>query len=147
MMTLAVRPLAPGDQDHAALVAALTAARLPTNDLGEGGRFYVLHDGGEPLAFGGLDGNGADVMLRSVVVPEGTRGQGHGRTMVCALVEQAQRDGVERLWLLTTTAAPFFAGLGWTATDRADAPAAVRESQQFRGLCPASAVLMCRTLP
>ena len=146
MMGLSVRPLTPGSGDHAALLAALVSARLPTDDLAEGGRFYALHDGHEPLAFGGLDGSGADVMLRSVVVQEALRNWGLGRHLVRALVEEAQSKGAERVWLLTTSAAPFFATLGWIIADRAEAPTAVRESRQFQGLCPSSAVLMCRTL-
>ena len=85
-------------------------------------------------------------MLRSIVVPQGARGQGHGRLMVRLLEEQARRGGAERLWLLTTSAVPYFAGLGWTVADRAKAPTSIRESRQFRGLCPSSAVLMCKTL-
>lgn len=148
MTTLAVRPLQPEDRDYPAFVKALAAARLPTDDLGEDGRFFALHVGREEaLAYGGLAGSGPDRMIRSVVVPEGARGRGQGRLMVRLLEEQALHDGAERLWLLTTSAAPFFAGLGWTVADRSEAPTSIRDSRQFRGLCPSSAVLMCKTLP
>ena len=146
MRALSARPLAEGSDDYAALVAALTSARLPADDLSEGCRLFALHDGSEALAFGGIDGRGTDVMLRSIVVQEALRNWGLGRHLVRALIEEARSNGAERVWLLTTSATSFFEGLGWTVAERAEAPAAVRESRQFGGLCPSSAVLMCRTL-
>lgn len=132
--------------DDAELVAALRQSQLPTDDLQGQARIYAFDEPTGPAAFGGLGGVGPDQFIRSVVVPDGNRGQGHGRHIVEALSDQARADGAERVWLLTTTAEPFFASLGWTAVDRGQAPDAVRSSRQFSELCPSSAVLMCRRL-
>ena len=64
---------------------------------------------------------------------------GHMRDIALAL-------GVHELVLLTTTAAPFFARRGYQIIDRLDAPAGVQRSEEFRGLCPASAICMQRVL-
>jgi|SRR5579883_1990187 len=122
----------------------LQEAGLPTDDLDGASRFFVLSSDAE--AFGGLEGSGPDQLIRSVVVSRSSRGRGLGGQIVEALVSQARTDGVERLWLLTTSADRFFADLGWTVAERAAAPEAVRATRQFAGLCPASAVLMCRRL-
>jgi amino-acid N-acetyltransferase len=143
---VAILPLRAGDPTYPGFLAALEAAGLPTDDLDGGGRFFAAAVDGRPVAFGGLEGAGPDQLLRSVVVPAGLRGGGHGRRLAEALTRQAGLDGAERLWLLTTSADPFFARLGWQATDRASAPEVIRASRQFSELCPASAVLMRRPL-
>ena len=142
----ALRPLGSGDDAFPAFVDALKAAALPTDDLDGGARFYSSQVDGVVVAFGGLEGGGADQLLRSIVVPAGLRGGGHGWQVAQALAGQARTDGAESLWLLTTSADGFFASLGWTVIGRASAPEAVRASRQFSGLCPVSAVLMCRHL-
>ena len=50
------------------------------------------------------------------------------------------------LYLLTTTAPDYFRRLGFRALARRHAPAALRESAEFRGACPDSALLMELTL-
>jgi GNAT superfamily N-acetyltransferase len=128
--------------EQSALVAALAGADLPVVDLDRPGRRFFRWE--DDAAFGGLEGDGHDVLLRSVVVAE--RGTGIGTRLVQALAEQARRDGALRLWLLTTSAEAFFARRGFHRIDRAEAPAAIQATAEFRGLCPASAVLMMRAL-
>lgn len=143
---LALRPLHSSDDAFLAFVDALKDAVLPTDDLDGGARFFASEVDGVAVAFGGLERDGPDQLVRSVVVPAGGRGGGHGRQVVQALTGQARTDGAERLWLLTTSADGFFGSLGWTVADRAGAPEAVRATRQFGGLSTASAVLMCRRL-
>lgn len=145
-MTITLRPPCPSDEAFPAFVDGLRAAALPTDDLDGGAGFYVGQVDRAVAAFGGLEGVGPDQLIWSVVVPAAVRGGGYGRQIAHALANQTGTDGVERLWLLTTSADGFFASLGWMVTDRASAPEAVRASRQFSGLCPASAVLMCRRL-
>ena len=145
-MTLALQPIRREGADYAAFIGALRTAGLPTDDLDGGSRFFTLNDGREIVGVGGLEGAGPDQMIRSVTTPLRLRGRGYGQALVRQLAELAKADGAERLWLLTTSADPFFAAQGWTVEDRATAPEAVRTSRQFAGLCPVSAVLMCRRL-
>lgn len=130
------------EADDSAFLAALTEAGLPTDDLtSEPFRYFNLED----VAFGGV-GEGADALIRSVVVMPHARGRGHGIVLAESLAGEARGAGVKRLWLLTTNAAPFFEELGWRVVDRADAPPTIAASRQFTGLCPASATLMVRAL-
>ena len=128
----------PGDPRFA---AALADAGLPAS--APGARCFALADGS---GYGAIEGDGPDRLLRSVIVSPNLRGEGVGARLVIALAEQARSSGAERLWLLTTGAADFFARLGWVVADRDDAPAAIRASDQFASLCPASATLMMRVL-
>jgi amino-acid N-acetyltransferase len=139
--------LAPCAGDDAVFQAALLAAGLPIDDLDEAGSsFFALSDGVAPVGFGGLEGTGADRLLRSIVVAETGRGTGIGSRIVTMLADRAREDGASRLWLLTTGASGFFARLGWAAVARDTAPAAIAASRQFAAICPASASLMVRGL-
>ena len=73
------------------------------------------------------------------------RGEGHGRRLVDHL-ERIAAGPVERLHLLTTTAAAFFRALGYEPADRETAPAAIAASAEFRGLCPASASYLVKVM-
>lgn len=65
---------------------------------------------------------GSDALLRSVAVREDQRGSGLGMLIVAAAVGHARRRGARRCWLLTETAEPFFARLGFVRTDRQTVP-------------------------
>lgn len=134
--------------DDTDLIAALTAAALPTDDLAEAGRsFFVFRSlSGRLLGFGGFELYGAEVFLRSVVVLPEARGAGVGKAIVARLARRAFDRGGRRLWLLTTTAAPFFEKIGFKRVDRTDAPAAILATRQAQGLCPASAVVLTRPI-
>lgn len=93
-----------------------------------------------------LERYGRDGLLRSLAVRPQRRAEGLGGRLVEAVVRRARRSGVLRLWLLTTTADAYFAARGWKRVDRARAPARLRASSQFAGVCPASAVCMVRSL-
>jgi amino-acid N-acetyltransferase len=69
-----------------------------------------------------------------------------GTAAVRALEARAHDAGVETLYLLTTTAAAFFAELGYERIERESVPAPIRESAEFGELCPSSATVMRRRL-
>jgi amino-acid N-acetyltransferase len=53
---------------------------------------------------------------------------------------------VETLYLLTTTAAPFFERYGYGAVAREEVPRPIRDTTEFTDLCPASATCMVKGL-
>lgn len=134
----------PGGAAYAQLRAWLDAAALATADMADGApRYFALPDAnGDPAAFGGLAGNGPDLLLRSLVVHPAARRSGIGARLVAALEGEARAKGGAALWLLTEGAAPFFTRLGFTTVERATAPPSIAASSQLQGLCPATAALM-----
>ena len=128
------------------LRAALEQAGLPTSDLEEPGRlFFGLSDDRGLIGYIGLEGDGPDRLLRSLVILPHRRGLGLGRKLVTHL-ERCAAGEVERLHLLTTTAAPFFQANGYAGADRGAAPLAIASSREFTALCPASATYLVKAL-
>jgi amino-acid N-acetyltransferase len=79
-------------------------------------------------------------------VADNHRGGGHGKALVSHAEAWASQHGVEALYLLTTTAAEFFARLGYVAIPRSEAPAAIAATAQFASLCPSSSTFMRKVL-
>jgi amino-acid N-acetyltransferase len=79
-------------------------------------------------------------------VDEAMRGRGCGRRLVAEAEQYAARNGVQSLYLLTTTAEEFFRRLGYVRIDRASAPEAIRQTSEFSGLCPSSSAVMMKAL-
>lgn len=137
--------ISPSDQG---LQQALSAAGLPVDDLDEPGRKFYVYDtlDGERVGYAGFERHGSDTLIRSVVVLPTARGSGLGSNIVHLLLFRAFEEGARRTYLLTTSAAPFFAKLGFKEVEREKAPAAILATRQASSLCPASATLMTRKL-
>ena len=144
MTGLTITALEPAEL--AGLAWFLDAASLPSADLADPGRLFFRFEADSLVGYGGLEGEGADRLLRSIVVLADRRRHGLGRALVAILERQARNLGVERLHLLTTTAAPFFRAIGYADADRGAAPPAVAASREFAALCPASAAYLVKAL-
>lgn len=130
-------------QDLPGIKALLQRCELPTADLEQAHiAFWVEERDGDVTGVIGLQRFDAVALLRSLAVDASLRGQGVGAGLVSLLEAEAQAQGVEQLVLLTQTAQAFFARRGYGVIARDAAPAAVRETEEFRSLCPASAVCM-----
>jgi N-acetylglutamate synthase-like GNAT family acetyltransferase len=137
----------PARGSEPALKALLQEAGLPTDDLEDAGRmFFLARMDGSVCGSGGFETARGDILLRSIAVDPGHRGRGHGKTITLDVLERARRAGAVRAYLLTTSAGPFFEGLGFARIDRAAAPEAILRTRQAALLCPASAVLMVKEL-
>ncbi|NVJ25326.1 GNAT family N-acetyltransferase [Myxococcus sp. AM011] len=140
-MMLTLRPARPADLG--AVEALLDAADLPLQGVADHlPHFLVAECEGTLVAAAGLELYGTSALLRSVVVNENQKGKGVGAELVHRLVERAGADGLEALFLLTTTAADYFPRFGFVRIDRAALPAELHASEELRGACPASAVVM-----
>lgn len=126
---------------------ALSDANLVASDIAQSGQTFWRFDDDLGLAgFGGIDGTGADRLLRSLLVTPARRDKGLGRAMLASLEAHAKEAGVARLHLLTNTAASFFRANGYGDSQRAFAPATVAASAEFASLCPVGAIYMVKLL-
>ena len=140
-----VRPAGPGDVDAAA--ALLTASRLPLQGFRENaGNLLVISDGSGVLGCVELEIYGSAALLRSLAVAPARRGRGLGERLTREALALASRRGAREVFLLTETAEGFFPRFGFVSADRAKAPVALFASEELRSACPASAVMMRRSL-
>ncbi|WP_460927099.1 arsenic resistance N-acetyltransferase ArsN2 [Shinella zoogloeoides] len=133
--------------NDAGLKAALTEAHLPTDDIEDHGRtfFRARLSDGRAIGFLGVERCGDDFLLRSVVVLPDHRGQGLGSVLVERAVAGLDPGGA--VFLATTSAAHFFARLGFSDVPRESVPAAVLATRQLSSICPSSATIMRLTRP
>ena len=133
------------DRDLDAVESLLSTSKLPLDGVKENfSSFVVAEDKGTIAGAIGLEKFGSVALLRSAVVSPDYRGSGVGRRLVERLLERAATEGIEELFLLTTTAEKYFPRFGFARTTRASVPAAVKASAEFQGACPDSAVVMTR---
>ncbi|HSD27371.1 MAG TPA: arsenic resistance N-acetyltransferase ArsN2 [Vicinamibacteria bacterium] len=124
----------------------LGRSELTDQDVAErwGHYFVVREDDGRVVGVAGLEVHGEDGLLRSVAVDEDYRGQGLAASLVEAAMERAKRVSLRSVYLLTTNARDYFARHGFSDCPRDQAPAAIRESWEFRSGCPSTAAFMKR---
>ena len=137
-----------GANDLRAVVSLLKDAGLPTADLAsaEQLQLWIVEADQSLQGVIALERFGSEALLRSLVIAPDHRQQGLGRELVARLERDAKADGVTHLILLTETAERFFHSLGYEIVDRSSASEPVKQSAEFRSLCPATAVCMRKAL-
>jgi len=143
---MTIRPAVDGDLPGIARL--LEGAGLPTEDLPpQTSGFFVSFTGESLVGVIGLERYGGAGLLRSLAVDRNRRGRGTGQALCETLLRYSEAEGVRDLYLLTTDAAVFFERLGFAVIDRTLAPAEIKRSREFAGLCPETATLMFLRLP
>lgn len=132
------------ETDLAQIFALLEASGLPTTGVADSlDGFIVADDAGEIVGVVGLETCCRDyALLRSTAVADAWRGRGVGRQLVERAIAEAELQGFQALYLLTTTAERYFPSFGFRAVPRDTVPADVREHEQFTGGCCSSATAM-----
>lgn len=124
----------------------LTQQKLPVTDIKEDTLLYLLIDGDKITGTVGLDIFDDCALLRSVSVVEDARGKGYGKVLNEQIEKFAKESGISCMYLITHTAKDFFDKQGYCVIDRATAPDPIKQTDQFTGLCPSSAVVMKKTI-
>lgn len=130
------------------LEALIASCNLPLAGFAVDGRTTLVARKGDKVGgCAALELYGNSALLRSLAVEVPLRRQGLGRELVAAATALAKRRGVTQVYLLTTTAAPFFEKLGWSRISRAQVPQAVTTSVEFQEACPQTAAVYRLSLP
>ena len=130
-------------EEEGRIMALLSAAGLPSEDiLPHRQHFIVAKRNAEVAGCIGIEMSGQVGLLRSLAVATAYRNQGIGSILCDRLIAYAKEEGVEQLYLLTTTAAAYFERLGFQRIAREEAPLAIQSNKQFTTLCPSTAVCM-----
>ena len=129
--------------DLAAIEQLLSDSALPLAGVAEAlDTFTVAEDGREIVGVAGLELCRGNALLRSVAITPEWRSRGLGRSLVTHVIADAESRGLRALYLLTTTADQYFPSFGFRPIRRDEVPAEVRETEEFRSACPASATVM-----
>ncbi len=125
----------------------LSGAQLPTAGIPPSlTGFLVAESGNRLVGVIGLEAYGQVALLRSAAVAADARGAGVGASLVKGLLVRAGGQGIHDVYLLTTTAEAWFPRFGFVGVAREMVPEALHASEEFKGACPDSAVVMHATL-
>jgi amino-acid N-acetyltransferase len=141
-------PVISTNPDLDRVTALLAAAQLPVEDLTATHcrDFFFTGPADAPTGLVGLEILGDVALLRSLVVAPAGRNTGAGTALVRHAEEYARARGIRGLYLLTMTAEAFFARRGYKRAPRDSAPATIRATKEFAGICPASSAFMSKQL-
>jgi amino-acid N-acetyltransferase len=129
------------------ILSLLSAEKLPVDDLPAVlDNFIVAIDNDGVAGVAGLELYGNYGLLRSVAVDKSQRGKGIAAELLNRIEAIAINKGLEGIYLLTETAAEYFKNKGYEHIARMDIPEELKESSQFRHVCPESAIAMKKTL-
>ena len=129
-----------------AAIRLLEKSGLPTSDIDPGKQLFVMEDGDNVIATVAAEYDYNDALLRSLSVDEEYRNKGVGEQLVSFIENYVQQQGVERVFILTTTAAKFFSKRGYIPVERSDVPEFIKNTSEFGSICPSSAVVMKKSL-
>jgi amino-acid N-acetyltransferase len=136
--------------ERASVLSLIASCRLPPDGLPDHwDSTWVAVDPDQPASVTGsvaLEIYGEAALLRSLATREDQRSKGLGSALFDFAMRRAVDRGVDRVALLTTTAAPFFARRGFETVPSEAMPPELQASAEFRGACPASATAMMRRL-
>ena len=141
------RIVAASAEDREQVQALLEASLLPVSGLEfafPGG--YVVARAPVIVGCAGLEVHQGDGLLRSVAVRATGRHAGLGSRLVEDRVNAARSMQLRDVYLITTTAAPFFGRLGFDLVDRAKVPDGIRESAEFASICSNTAAVLRKSL-
>lgn len=140
-----IKELSPDEFDS--VFELLAEAKLDISDLKQPNiRLFRFEENGQAIGVGGLEVFEELALLRSVAVKKELQGKGFGKDLVAQIEQSARNSGIKSLYLLTNTAPEFFRSIGYEQIDRNDFAEPLKQTAQFAGLCPVSAVCMWKIL-
>jgi amino-acid N-acetyltransferase len=126
-----------------AVITLLQNNKLPVQDIAAGQQyFWVATANGTIAGAIGAEQYGQYALLRSMATDAAHRNNGIATLLVQQVFNFAQQQNLKAVYLLTETAEQYFAKKGFKKVSRTDTPESIKQSTEFAGLCPASAVVM-----
>lgn len=139
--------IVPASQNSfSAAIELLKKNNLPTDDIDPGTQLFVVEEGDKVVATVAVEYDFNNALLRSVSVSEEKRKTGIGAKLVNFIEDYVQKQGVQNIFLLTTTAADFFSKRGYKIIDRSNVPEFIRNTKEYSVICASSSTLMKKKL-
>lgn len=121
----------------------LKAAGLPHQDLSYKDHILLgFYDGDAMIGTGALEIYGNYALLRSLSVNDAVRGMSIGSRITDELIQQAKKNNIKSIFLLTESAKLFFKRKGFRDIPRDSVPEEVKSSSEFSHVCGDTAVCM-----
>jgi amino-acid N-acetyltransferase len=121
----------------------LETSKLPTAGVKDHIQNFILgFQNNTLLGCAGLEIHGQTGLLRSVAVSTSKRKNGIGSRLVKSILEHSKTQQLSSIFLLTETAENFFPRFGFKQVSRAEIPASLQASEELRGACPDTALVM-----
>jgi amino-acid N-acetyltransferase len=136
-----------GKSEVRQIQALLAENGLPFEDIDEHLAHFITAKKDEVvIGTVGLEVHGNFALLRSLAVKEKYRGHGIAKVLCERVLRYARDLSITNIYLLTDSAAGFFAKLQFKQIDRDQAPEAIRSTKEFAELCPSTAIFMSSAL-
>lgn len=125
------------------IIELLKENNLPTSDISlNTQQFWKYQPDDKIKALAGIEPYGEYAIFRSFVSHLSIRGKGVAFKLYQHSLKEAKKQGINRLFLLTTTAKDWFLKHKWTVIERSSVPNQIANSKEFKSICPASATCM-----
>ena len=139
--------IVPASQNSfSAAVELLKKNNLPTEDINPGTQLFVIEENDSVIGTIAVEYNFDVALLRSLSISEQKRNSGIGQMLVAFIENYVQKQGVQSIYLLTTTAEAFFLKKGYESVDRNEVPDFIKNTKEFSIICSASSTLMKKEL-
>lgn len=125
----------------------LAAEKLPVIDLPKNlDNFLAAIENNQLIGVAGMEIYGSYGLLRSVAVQSDHRGAGIAGKLISRIESIGNSKGLSALFLLTETASEYFKNKGFSQVGREQVPIEIKGSSEFTNVCPASAIVMKKTI-
>lgn len=129
------------------IVRLLSECELPHQDVANHlSHFVVAKKDGKLIGVIGLEVLDTIGLVRSLAVSATFRGKGIAKALYSRIEAYAHLKGLKELHLLTLTAEGFFSKFGFNKIERNHVPAVIQTTEEFRSLCPATAICMVKNI-
>ena len=127
-------------------IQLLQLNQLPVDDISAGTQLFVMEEDDQVIGTIAVEYDFSAALLRSLSVDAGRRKAGIGKELVDFIENYVRQQGVETIYLLTTTAADFFSNRGYQKIERTDVPPFIQQTSEYCSVCPSSATVMKKIL-
>src|SRR5215212_6235039 len=117
--------------NFSAAINLLKKNNLPTEDISDVTKLFVLEDEQSVVGTIALEYSGAEGLLRILSVDEVKRNRHYGNELVDFIESYARQEGVKNLYLLTTTADTYFSKKDYKTVDRNSLPSYIIQTSEF----------------
>ena len=104
--------------------------------------FYVIEEKNNIIATAGYESCSSYALLRSFAVKQEYKGLGLAKKLYKTLEKKAKNENIKAFYLLTQTAVRYFEKLNFVCIEKNKTPESIKNTEQFKSICPNSAQLM-----